>query len=59
MAKQAFDVNTTTKILETTKQFVGGLKTVDTDDSLGSFYLRDAENISLSEYGFIEKRCAG
>jgi len=56
MAKQAFDVNTTTKILETTKQFVGGLKTVDTDDSLGSFYLRDAENISLSEYGFIEKR---
>ena len=56
MAKQSFDVNTTTKILETTKQFVGGLKTVDTDDSLGSFFLRDAENISLSEYGFIEKR---
>jgi hypothetical protein len=56
MAKQRFDVNTQIKLLETTKQFVGGLKTVDTDDSLGSFFLRDAENISLSEYGFIEKR---
>lgn len=56
MAKQRFDVNTTIKLLETTKQFVGGLKTVDTDDALGSFFLRDAENISLSEYGFIEKR---
>ena len=56
MAKSRFDVDTTTKLLETTKQFIGGLKTVDTDDSLGAFYLRDAENISLSEYGFIEKR---
>ena len=56
MARSRFDVNTTIKLLETTKQFVGGLKTVDTDDSLGSFFLRDAENISLSEYGFIEKR---
>jgi hypothetical protein len=56
MAKSRFDVNTTIKLLETTKQFVGGLKTVDTDDSLGTFFLRDAENISLSEYGFIEKR---
>ena len=56
MAKSRFDVNTTTKLLESTKQFIGGLKTVDTDDSLGAFFLRDAENISLSEYGFIEKR---
>jgi len=56
MAKSNFDVNTTVKILETTKQFTGGLKTVDTDDSLGSFFLRDVENISLSEYGFLEKR---
>ena len=56
MARSRFDVNTTIKLLETTKQFVGGLKTVDTDDALGSFFLRDAENISLSEYGFIEKR---
>ena len=56
MAKSRFDVDTTTKLIETTKQFVGGLKTVDTDDSLGTFFLRDAENISLSEFGFIEKR---
>ena len=56
MAKSRFDVNTTVKLLESTKQFIGGLKTVDTDDSLGTFFLRDAENISLSEYGFIEKR---
>jgi len=54
--KTRFDVDTQTKIIESTKQFVGGLKTVDTDDSLGSFFLRDAENISLSEYGFLEKR---
>ena len=39
-----------------TKQFNGGLKTVDTDDALGSVYLRQAENVSLSEFGFIEKR---
>jgi hypothetical protein len=55
-SKSRFDVETTIKLLETTKQFAGGLKTVDTDDALGSFFLRDAENISLSEYGFIEKR---
>ena len=56
MAKMRFDVDTLTKIIDVNKQFIGGLKTVDTDDSLGSFFLRDAENISLSEYGFIEKR---
>ena len=42
--------------METHKQFAGGLKTVDTDDSLNSFYLRDAENISLSEFGYLERR---
>lgn len=42
--------------METHKQFQGGLKTVDTDDSLDSFYLRDAENVSLSEFGYLERR---
>lgn len=56
MAKFAYDVNTARRVIDVQKQFGGGLKTVDTDDSLGAVYLRDAENVSLSEFGFIEKR---
>lgn len=56
MAKMRYDVDQTTKILDINKQFTGGLKTVDTDDSLGTVFLRDVENVSLSEYGFIERR---
>lgn len=56
MATRRYDVNTNVKLLSTHKQFTGGLKTVDTDDSLKGFFLRDAENISLSEFGFIERR---
>jgi hypothetical protein len=56
MARYAYDVNTTQRYIDVHKQFQGGLKTVDTDDSLGAVYLRDAENVSLSEFGFIEKR---
>ena len=56
MAKFAYDVNTTRRYIDIHKQFNGGLKTVDTDDSLGSVFLRQAENVSLSEFGFIEKR---
>jgi len=56
MAKFPYDVNTTRRIIDVYKQFQGGLKTVDTDDSLGSVFLRQAENVSLSEFGFIEKR---
>jgi hypothetical protein len=51
-----YNLDRTTKLLESHKQFPGGLKTVDSDDALGSFFLRDAENISLSEYGFLERR---
>ena len=51
-----YNVDTTTKILDTHKQFMGGLKTVDTDDSVRDFFLRDAENLSLSEFGFVERR---
>ena len=56
MARYAYDVNTRTRLIDVYKQFNGGLKTVDTDDALGSVYLRQAENVSLSEFGFIEKR---
>lgn len=56
MARYAYDVNTTQRYIDVHKQFQGGLKTVDTDDSLGAVFLRDAENVSLSEFGFIEKR---
>ena len=56
MARFAYDVNTRTRLIDVHKQFNGGLKTVDTDDALGAVYLRQAENVSLSEFGFIEKR---
>lgn len=56
MARYAYDVDSRTKLLDTHKQFSGGLKTVDTDDSLKTVYMRDMQNISLSEYGFLEKR---
>jgi hypothetical protein len=56
MARYAYDVNTTQRYIDVHKQFQGGLKTVDTDDSLGAVFLRQAENVSLSEFGFIEKR---
>jgi hypothetical protein len=56
MAKFDYDVNTRQRLIDIHKQFKGGLKTVDTDDALGSVFLRQAENISLSEFGFIEKR---
>ena len=56
MARQYFNVNTQTKLIDTHKQFNGGLKTVDTDDALQDFYLRQAENVSISEFGYLEKR---
>jgi hypothetical protein len=56
MARYAYDVNTTQRLIDVHKQFQGGLKTVDTDDSLGAVFLRQAENVSLSEFGFLEKR---
>lgn len=56
MAKYAENVNQRTKVIDVQKQFPGGLKTVDTDDALGKVYLREAENVSLSEFGFLEKR---
>ena len=56
MARFSYDVNTRTRLIDVYKQFNGGLKTVDTDDALGSVFLRQAENVSLSEFGFIEKR---
>ena len=56
MAKYAYDINKQTKIIDVQKQFLGGLKTVDTDDALGKVYLRKANNVSLSEYSFLEKR---
>ena len=52
MARFRYDVNTQTKLLDIHKQFQGGLKTVDTDDSLKTIFLRQAENLELSEYGF-------
>lgn len=56
MARYAYDVNSRVKLLDVFKQFQGGLKTVDTDDSLKSLYLRNAENLEISQFGFIEKR---
>lgn len=56
MARFAYDVNTTRRYIDVFKQFRGGLKTVDTDDALGSVFLRQAQNVSISEFGFIEKR---
>lgn len=56
MAKYAYNVNNQTKIIDVQKQFPGGLKTVDTDDALGQVYLRKADNVSLSEFSFLEKR---
>jgi hypothetical protein len=56
MARYNYNVDTSRKFIDVHKQFNGGLKTVDTDDALGAVFLRDAENVSLSEFGFIEKR---
>lgn len=56
MARYAYDVDSRQKLLDTHKQFQGGLKTVDTDDSLKTLYMRDMSNLSLSEFGFLEKR---
>jgi hypothetical protein len=54
--RQTYNLDRQTKLLDIHKQFMGGLKTIDTDDSLGSVYLRDMNNLSLSEFGFLEKR---
>jgi hypothetical protein len=56
MARYAYDVDTTQRYIDVHKQFQGGLKTVDTDDALGGVFLRQAENVSISEFGFLEKR---
>jgi hypothetical protein len=56
MARYLYDVNTLQRYIDVHKQFQGGLKTVDTDDALKDIYLREAENVSLSEFNFIEKR---
>jgi hypothetical protein len=56
MARYAYDVDTTQRYIDVHKQFQGGLKTVDTDDALGAVFLRQAENVSISEFGFLEKR---
>lgn len=55
-SRYVYDINTTTRYIDVNRQFGGGLKTVDTDDSLKEFYLRDAENVSISPFNFIEKR---
>ena len=54
--QQAYDLNRQVRLLDIHKQFMGGLKTIDTDDALGSVFLRDVDNLSISEYGFLEKR---
>jgi len=54
--RQTYNLNRQTKLFDIHKQFMGGLKTIDTDDSLGSVFLRDVDNLSLSEFGFLEKR---
>jgi hypothetical protein len=54
--RQTYNLDRQTKLLDIHKQFMGGLKTIDTDDALGSIYLRDMDNLSLSEFGFLEKR---
>ena len=56
MNRQSYNVNTQVKLIDTHNTFNGGLKTVDTDDALRDFYLRQAENVSISEFGFLEKR---
>ena len=56
MSRFVYDVDKLTRYIDIHKQFQGGLKTVDTDDALKDVYLREAENISLSEFNFIEKR---
>lgn len=56
MSRQSYNVNTQVKLIDTHNTFNGGLKTVDTDDALRDFYLRQAENVSISEFGFLEKR---
>jgi hypothetical protein len=56
MARFIYDVDKTTRYIDIHKQFQGGLKTVDTDDSIKDIYLREAENVSLSEFNFLEKR---
>ena len=56
MSRFIYDVDKVTRYIDIHKQFAGGLKTVDTDDSLRDVYLREAENVSLSEFNFIEKR---
>ena len=54
--QQAYDLNKQVRLLDIHRQFMGGLKTIDTDDALGSAYLRDVDNLSISEFGFLEKR---
>ncbi len=54
--RQTYNLDRQTKHFDIHKQFMGGLKTIDTDDSLGSVFLRDIDNLSLSEFGFLEKR---
>lgn len=54
--RQTYNLNRQTKLFDIHKQFMGGLKTIDTDDALRSVFLRDVNNLSLSEYGFLEKR---
>jgi hypothetical protein len=54
--RQTYNLNRQTKLFDIHKQFMGGLKTIDTDDALGSVFLRDVDNLSLSEFGFLEKR---
>jgi hypothetical protein len=54
--RQTYNLNRQTKLFDIHKQFMGGLKTIDTDDALGSVFLRDIGNLSLSEFGFLEKR---
>lgn len=54
--RQTYNLDRQTQLLDIHKQFMGGLKTIDTDDALSSVFLRDVNNLSLSEYGFLEKR---
>ena len=56
MSRFIYDVDKTKRYIDIHKQFQGGLKTVDTDDALKDVYLREAENVSISEFNFIEKR---
>ena len=54
--QQRYDLDRQTRFLNVYKHFPGGLKTIDTDDALGAIFLRDVENLSLSEFTFLEKR---